>query len=545
MRACKLQGSPGLDASAGRPAGGLLGQVREPLGLRLLNVNVNIDGTDAEREFFHTYRLATEAGVALHVNNVSSFWSQVAPQLGHHDEAIKHALVALGAAYHLSRARASERKGPKRPGANQHGMEKTNMFVLKQYNAAVGKLQEHIASGSPQSITVALACCLMFVCLENLRGNYRGGVAHLISGTRIIDTTLDVDSLCSSPAPQLPQPIQGRGRTSLPFIADKELKGLVNYFRHAEICECLFSHDVPLVIASRLYAGSRFDNGATSLPAEFTSLAEAYEARVKLTNDVMARDWEIRTQRGDSTLPPSRSVALEQPYLYNKAALVCARYEAFLAGEHAPRPRTREYLSSCLDMLLIKSMQATIAMMPLQGDDLEDLMKTPYFAHSIIGEIIRFAELLYEAMNAAANSTECAKGFTIETGIVAPTYFAYVHTTVPDYRTRALRILEDCNAQEGPWTATYVARLLKTSSYAFSTTAEDTSRCSPGMRKIWTDDLDCHRMFSELKIRDDKGQGQFHAKHVGLKSGKHAERKKKGCFPGWQTTDSLKSRARQ
>lgn len=465
-------------------------------------------------------------GMALHINSNSCLWSQVVLQLCHHDQAVKHALVAFGTAYHLYKSMEPSSAHDDQP----HEVDKTKLFILAQYTASVSKLQEHIASGSPQSITIALVCCLVFTCLENLRGNYRGGVAHLKNGTRIIETTLDLHRLCDSTALKRPQPTGGGpNRTTLPFISDTELKGLVSYFRQAEICERLFSHDAPLLLASRLYSNSRLDDGTTTHPTEFTCLSTAYEARVKLMNDVMARDWKTRTQKGNQVFWSSPDVALEQQCLHDRAVLIGNRYEAFLARENSPKVGTSEYVSSCLDMLLVKFMRAIIAVMPLGSHEYETLMNTPSFAHDIIGGMIQFAEMVCEAMNSVSNAAESAEGFTIETGVVAPMYFAYVHSTISNYRARAFKILQSATLQEGPWAAKHVMRLLQITG-ASTSKSHESSKEYPGTQGRWADDLDCHSLFSAYKIRDSVDRSKSHVKRNKLKNGQCAERRRQKCF---------------
>lgn len=69
--------------------------------LRVLRpLAADIEGTEQEREFFHRFRRAAEAGLAMHASSLgSSFWRRLVPQIGHSDPAVRHALIALGAAY--------------------------------------------------------------------------------------------------------------------------------------------------------------------------------------------------------------------------------------------------------------------------------------------------------------------------------------------------------------------------------------------------------------------------------------------------------------
>ncbi|KAK9244600.1 hypothetical protein V1506DRAFT_578353 [Lipomyces tetrasporus] len=60
-------------------------------------------------------------------------------------------------------------------------------FAIAQYNRAIHHVKAVMANPSPAKFQITLVCCLIFVCLENLRGNYAESIPHLRAGSRLLD----------------------------------------------------------------------------------------------------------------------------------------------------------------------------------------------------------------------------------------------------------------------------------------------------------------------------------------------------------------------
>ena len=91
----------------------------------------------------------------LRLKRISFFWRILAPRLAHYNDAIKHALITLGAAHHSFETNATD--------------DETQVFILRQYNASITALQTHMASTDPERLTVATACSLIFTTIDLLR----------------------------------------------------------------------------------------------------------------------------------------------------------------------------------------------------------------------------------------------------------------------------------------------------------------------------------------------------------------------------------------
>jgi hypothetical protein len=428
----------------------------------------DIDGTDTERRFFHRFRMATEAGVSLHVSNASSFWTKLAPRLSHHDKAIKHALVALGAAWQLyktsptTKAGLSDRRHPlllDTSHLQSTESEHLERFIIVQYNKAIASLQENVNFTSPDGIEVTLICCLLFICLENLRFNHKGVVAHLQNGLHIIGSSLSLESLWGPF--NRPESVKSAKMPPNSLVTVEELRDLVKHFHRSEICAAIFSTNVSPVISTRLYKYSRLDDGSASLSKDFNRLVEGHAAMCKYTSDVFARAWEMRGYKGNTTFWSDRTVQQEQQALRARGSKALEKYRAFMSSSQGPKPGSMEYSSGNLDMIHIISCRAIAERMPYRTNDQISLKLIDDFQESSCQEIVVLARRIQEDHKKAGRYSRQFPDFTIDLGLVAPMYFVWAYSSNPFTRNGAMNILEELYQREGLWDARSLLKVMQ------------------------------------------------------------------------------------
>ncbi|KAJ9665751.1 hypothetical protein H2201_004059, partial [Coniosporium apollinis] len=116
----------------------------------------------------------------------STFWTHLLPRVGASEASVKHAMIALASLYEtiLNRERQSN-QGQQR-------------CTLLQYNKAIKSLKERLGAGE-QALEITLLTCVLFICLEFMRGNPNVALDHLQSGLQILNTSQQprVITLCS------------------------------------------------------------------------------------------------------------------------------------------------------------------------------------------------------------------------------------------------------------------------------------------------------------------------------------------------------------
>lgn len=126
--------------------------------------------------YLELYYRCSRHSLSTHFDN--DFWSKIVLQMAHSESAVRHALIALGSLCQSE------------PGSMKHARAKFAVddnyrFVLLHYNKAVRALVQSM-SDTTHSPEVALVTCLLFVCMEFLRGNYHTAFTHMKNGLGII-----------------------------------------------------------------------------------------------------------------------------------------------------------------------------------------------------------------------------------------------------------------------------------------------------------------------------------------------------------------------
>ncbi|KAG5952539.1 hypothetical protein E4U53_000614 [Claviceps sorghi] len=142
----------------------------------------------------------------------TTFLTTTLVTLQQHNSYIQPAITALGAAHWLFLA----------------GVNRTNhlqSFVVDQYNKAIANLIPSMGTGRHPDMEPILACCLLFVCLESLRGNQSQAIRHLEAGSRLFSEHLQ--SKNSAPALQwLAAMFQSLGNQAALFAERQILRDL-------------------------------------------------------------------------------------------------------------------------------------------------------------------------------------------------------------------------------------------------------------------------------------------------------------------------------
>jgi hypothetical protein len=124
-------------------------------------------------EFYHHC-----ARPALSNSFDSDFWGRITLQMAHAEPAVRHALIALG---YLLETEDGSMKHARSKFAGHH----ESRTLLHHYNKSVTSLVNRMteATYSPE---VALVTCVLFVCIDFLRGNYITAFQHLTNGLKIV-----------------------------------------------------------------------------------------------------------------------------------------------------------------------------------------------------------------------------------------------------------------------------------------------------------------------------------------------------------------------
>lgn len=153
---------------------------------------VGEQGEHAERQALDYFKSVSAPGLASHFD--AEFWSRIVLQIGQTEPAIRHAMIAVGA---LNEQRERQTRSipvrallvndplaadvPRLPKQQQQN----DPLALVHYNKAILHLSERMKSTTSDTADIALLACLLFVCVEMLRGDDCPAMKHVKSGITI------------------------------------------------------------------------------------------------------------------------------------------------------------------------------------------------------------------------------------------------------------------------------------------------------------------------------------------------------------------------
>ena len=105
-------------------------------------------------------------------------WERWAMQLSHHEPAVLHGIIAVGALHRLA---------VERTHSGSLDVENDKQVALRNYGRAISQIRRDIAgSQSKLDLRVVLLSSLLFFCFEMLRGEGTVAMQHLQAGLRIL-----------------------------------------------------------------------------------------------------------------------------------------------------------------------------------------------------------------------------------------------------------------------------------------------------------------------------------------------------------------------
>ena len=111
---------------------------------------------------------------------ISSFWSILLLQASLSEPAVLHAVLALSSVH-----RRGINKAHMKMETNKI-LDEGERFSLQHYVKAITHLQPHFLTKDRASLRVALITCIVFVCVDYLRGHFKTAQTHLQNGLKVL-----------------------------------------------------------------------------------------------------------------------------------------------------------------------------------------------------------------------------------------------------------------------------------------------------------------------------------------------------------------------
>jgi hypothetical protein len=322
----------------------------------------------------------------------ADFWKRFVVPASMAEPALRHAMVAVGIF-------AQQREIPLDVKTAVDG---TAIVALSNYNKSIGLLTK-LVSSSPKSTDVVLLACILFICVELLRGDD-------------VSRTQNPTSTASNP--------------TIGHVNDS----ILPVFNRLEMLFILFGNDASWPYPVPL---------SKTIPTTFSSVAHARDSMVHLMNLSLRFVRTVQLLEYDPCAIPV-SAYDEQAALLRYLSLWRSRFSAFqTAYEHKLIPDDL-YAANVLGIQYIVAYTWVSTVM--------DPFQCAHDAHiPAYTAAVALAEQLSEFATTRDKPIQKANNFLLDVEIVGPVYYVSIKCREPFVRRRAVAVLGGMQRREGLW----------------------------------------------------------------------------------------------
>jgi hypothetical protein len=357
----------------------------------------------------------------------NDFWSRTTLQMAFSEPAVRHALIALGYSCSIE---SGTMKHARSKYTSAHGSK----TLLLHYNKSVRSLVDRMGQ-SNYTPEVGLVTCLLFVCMEFLRGNYHTAFTHLTNGLKIIaehrkykgrDATL--------PKPASPTEACMTTNIKTSSLLEDELEPI---FVRSLASAMMYGVDVEATVQIpapdlAYYQSLRFNN-----------LREVQMSAYQLRNQsiLRIRDFSRRI------VWDQRKVATAEELHQRDIVLACQRAWLAAMEQYKATHRVSEAEDLAISALLLHY-YITYNWLAV----IEQIRESAFDAYLEQFKLVLYhARRILDAMD--LNTTQPVAWYTFEISICPALYFVARSCRCPLTRREAVSLLERNPPREGLWDA--------------------------------------------------------------------------------------------
>lgn len=361
--------------------------------------------------------------MAQNALNDAAFWKWTIPHLCLHEPAIRHAVVALGAA--LRTYRLAEPRTPGGPASE------TEVFTLDKYGQAMTVLGK-MSREAPGVTATTLVCCLAFVAIECLLGNWEEALQHLRSGLAIIDSAIPIEDLMALADPHGLLPGTGQLASDTDYV--------VRTFSVLESSACLYKEDFRPTISLKLLNARRAAGLAPTDPrGSYDSphdVGSAHRAALQFMRDACALSWEWNFE-------PKGDVAQQCEELLSVGQKLEWGLRRFSGSPNAPTPGTMAEASMRIEMVHVTACKQ-FAWVTASRSTSQPGMEAGF------QEVVRLVGDFKRSLAALGPEAQ-ERRFVIDVGIIPSVYLVVYRCCDERIRERALAHLRGWQRREHFW----------------------------------------------------------------------------------------------
>jgi hypothetical protein len=375
-----------------------------------------------ERRSFDFFRIETASRIPGFFG--SAAWNLVL-QACSREPAVSQAVIALGALHERSSLPLQSNSAD-----GQRAIQTS--FPLRQYSRALGGLRQYLSIAKGLDLNIVLICALIHISIEVIQNNYANAIMHLENSLQLL-------------------------RQSSRRIEDEKVDQPSQYSRlnNMEVDLDLARAFLRLDLQASTYLGRRAPalaekEAASAMPARFSSLNQSKDVLDSLTRQLYSL---IRTIVEPYRYNKDEDIPLEAvaqiAHLKHLLDVWDERFEIYLSRS-ASRFSRQELL--VINVLLINHKMSAIqaGTCAHREASIFDQFDTKF------DEIVTLAATIIWAHNSASSHV---LNFSLDAGVIFPTYWTAINCREPWIRQRAMSLLRSVTFQEGVWDAAAHVRI--------------------------------------------------------------------------------------
>lgn len=352
-----------------------------------------------ERRYFQFFRQRTVASTNSLMN--CRFWDRIVLQICHIEPAVRHAILALSSLHQLSDARS-----------NVDLAKRHQDYADYHHHKALVAAQKLLSSSTAEDIDRVLIACAVFICYDNVRGNYKAAAIHTQSGRSIL----------------------AQHRTRLKRLARRnDLGEIQQLFGRLDISAITFSEQNS-VYAYRIM--DFFSSSPNLIPDEFMTIDEARAPLVDHVRWTLLLGGELHEAERAGNFDYIAALERQRVTLTSHMDRWLEHFESIVAKE--------PYASRSL--ILTLRLWHTLALLQLATIYEDTEMRFDAYL-DIFTQIVEYAEQILSLVS----KQEERYTFSFDLGISIPLFAVAQRCRDPHIRRRAIALMRTESRQEGAW----------------------------------------------------------------------------------------------
>ncbi|KAK7419780.1 hypothetical protein QQX98_003152 [Neonectria punicea] len=383
-----------------------------------------------EKGYFEWFRCRT--ATKLPASFVCEFWTSLLLTASSSEPAVLHAVLALGSVHKAGIINADLVRNARNVPNEQE------RFMLRHYGKAINHLQPHFSTKDRTSFRVGLIACVVFICLEFLRGHFQTAQIHLQNGLKLLGE-MQILSGADDGILHLRPCRESTDEWIVEAFSRLHLQ--VELFKHTHQHRCLVIQAV---------------SPETPVLA-FCSINEAWQGMDKLLNSVFYLTHQGRMEVFEDQPPQKVDLLQHQKSIQEELARWLVVYKALKEVMQGSRSVEEE---KCHQLLYVYHTMTTIMADTCLGGYDESIFDshTAQFIFLIKQSIsLRIIASTPTPIPVPPSHLADMARSVVDVGWIPPLFYAAVKCRVHRIRLQAIRLLESTFHREGIWDAKVVA----------------------------------------------------------------------------------------